>query len=182
MKKLILLICGLFLLNSCTTSSSVISTPTPASSPSSVSSITPSVTSITEPSIVLPIAEYAKRRTVKYYGKYVQDRFTGYHVGDDIEYTDIDGPVAVHAITDGTIEMVSFVSGYGGFIRIKHTINNQTIHSIYGHIALNSAQVKIGDKVKANQFLANLGKGNSSETDGERSIYILLFIVVMTIA
>ncbi len=171
MKTIALLLCSLSILTSCTTAEpttsadiSLNTTTTPATVPSSTITTPPAQTH----SIVLPIEQYGKRKTLKVFGEYIQDRFTGYHVADDIEFTDTDADVPVKAIADGQVEVVQFVSGYGGFIRIKHTIDGKTIHSLYGHIALQSAAVKVGDQVKAGQFLADLGKGFSTETDGER--------------
>lgn len=170
MKSMALLLCSLSILTSCTTmdlTTSDISLNT-STVPTNVDTpiVTPPPTQTA--SIVLPINQYGQRKTLKVFGEYIQDRFTGYHVADDIEFTDTDTAVPVKAIADGQVEVVQFVSGYGGFIRIKHTIDGQTIHSIYGHISLSSAAVKVGDQVDAGQFLANLGKGFSPETDGER--------------
>lgn len=178
MKQLSLLLCSLSLLTACTNvdksdpGSNIdlgATTPTPlvlnSSSPSTPST-QPSV--ITAAKIVLPIDGYGERKHLKVFGEYIQDRFTGYHVADDIEYTDVESDTPVRAMADGEVERVQFASGYGGMIKIKHQIDNQTIHSIYGHIALDSAQVNTGDRVKAGQFLANLGKNNSEESDGER--------------
>jgi hypothetical protein len=177
MKQLSLILCSLSLLTACATSSSDpsasislgVTSQTPiviASSSPSTPSPQPSVDTVAK--IVLPIDEYGAKKTLKVFGEYIQDRFTGYHVADDIEYTDIESETPVRAMADGQIEIVQFASGYGGMIKIKHKIDNQTIHSIYGHIALDSTQLKAGDQVKAGQFLANLGKNNSEESDGER--------------
>lgn len=178
MKKLSLILCSLSLLTACTNVGNSdlntninleATTPTPFV----LNTSTPSTPS-TQPSmdtaakIVLPIDEYGERKNLKVFGEYIQDRFTGYHVADDIEFTDVESDTPVRAMADGEIETVQFASGYGGVIKIKHQIDNQTIHSIYGHIALDSAQIIAGDQVKAGQFLANLGKNNSEESDGER--------------
>lgn len=176
MKRLSLILCSLSLLTACTASNnsainniSLGETSSPpivvATSPTKPTP-QPSIEATTK--IVLPIDEYGARKTLKIFGEYIQDRFTGYHVADDIEYTDIESDTPVRAMADGEVEVVQFASGYGGMIKIKHLIDNQTIHSIYGHVALNSAKVNVGDQVKAGQFLANLGRNNSEESDGER--------------
>lgn len=118
--------------------------------------------------IAEPIAEYATRRTFKAFGEYISDRFNGYHVGDDVEYTGTETEVAVNAIADGTVKQVSRVSGYGGLIIIEHTFEDKTVTALYGHIDLSSATVSSGDTVSKGQFIANLGAGESDETDGER--------------
>ncbi len=178
MKQLSLILCSLSLLTACTTAgnsdpSASISLGTTSPTPTVIASSSPAVPSPqpsvdTAAKIVLPIDEYGARKNLKIFGEYIQDRFTGYHVADDIEYTDIESDTHVRAMADGEVEIVQFASGYGGMIKIKHQIDNQTIHSIYGHIALDSAKVKAGDQVKAGQFLANLGVNNSEESDGER--------------
>lgn len=131
----------------------------PAEAPS-----TDSPASSVEPAMVFPVEEYASRRTSKTFGEYIQDKFRGYHVADDVEFTDMTEEVPVVAITEGTVEEVEWVSGYGGFIRVKHP----TVNALYAHIDLESAGVEEGDTVQAGQFLANLGDHESSETDGER--------------
>lgn len=114
--------------------------------------------------VVLPVEGYAERRTVKVFGQYVSDRFTGYHVGDDIEFGDVLEEVPVTAVMDGTVVQIGYVSGYGGMAVIDHG----EVNAIYGHIDLSSSSLKAGDAVTMGQFIANLGEGGTTETDGER--------------
>lgn len=118
--------------------------------------------------LTLPIAEYGERLRYKAFGEYIQDRFRGYHVGDDIEYEDESKEVPASAIANGTIKYIGRVDGYGGLIIVKHNINAKTIHSLYGHLDLSSSTLKEYDTVAKGQFLANLGNNKSVETDGER--------------
>lgn len=123
------------------------------------------------PHIVLPVNEYAQRSTVKRFGDFVQDRFQGYHVGDDIEFNDqesLNQEIPVVSISDGIVTRVDSISGYGGFLSINHEIDGKTLHANYGHLDLRSTKLKQGDRVAKGQFLANLGDHKSSETDGER--------------
>lgn len=147
---------SLILLSGCTTTALPIDTPEPS----------PTNTPIAQ--VVAPIAEYGARNHLKSFGEYIQDRFVGYHLADDIEYTDTTIDTPVYSIADGTVTYSKFTSGYGGMIRIKHTIDNQAIQAIYGHVDLSSNSLKEGDQVQKGQFLANLGKDKSPETDGER--------------
>jgi len=39
--------------------------------------------------VLLPIAEYQQRRTFNGFGEFSQGTLPGYHVGEDIEYTDV---------------------------------------------------------------------------------------------
>lgn len=165
MKNVAWLVFPLVLLAGCSLAPSSAVLPEPSAA---TGSQTPSSSTVNQPAIFFPIAGYNERLTFKVFGQYVHDRFTGYHVGDDIEYTDTEQVIPVRAMADGEIEIREWVSGYGGLVRIKHVIDGQVIHSLYGHIALSSVSLKVGDHIKAGQFLANLGKGYSTETDGER--------------
>lgn len=118
--------------------------------------------------LTLPISEYGERLRYKVFGEYIQDRFKGYHIGDDIEYEEENKEVPVSAIAKGTIAYIGRVDGYGGLIVIKHRINAKTIHALYGHLDLSSSTLKENDTVVKGQFLANLGNNKSVETDGER--------------
>ncbi len=118
--------------------------------------------------VVLPVEGYFERATYKVFGEYYSDRFVGWHSGDDVEFVDTVEEVPVVAIADGTVTRVGTVGGYGGFMSILHTVDGREIHAIYGHIDLSSTSLSVGDAVTRGQFLANLGEGYSSETDGER--------------
>ncbi len=114
--------------------------------------------------VELPIQGYEERRTAKDFGEYISDRFVGYHMGDDIEYEDVAEDVPVVSIADGTVERVEFVSGYGGFVLIKHS----DVRAIYGHLDLSSITLTPGDTIVKGQFIGHLGDDRSQETDGER--------------
>lgn len=123
---------------------------------------------VKEAAVVLPVQEYAKRRTLKTYGEYISDRFQGYHVGDDIEFTDVTEDVPVRAIAGGTVEYASTASGYGGVIIIRHDIEGQVVRAVYGHVDMTNASVGVGDAVEKGQTIAQLGEHETAETDGER--------------
>lgn len=98
------------------------------------------------------------------------ERFSGYHTGVDYEilpgeeYADI----SVFVICDGKILRKEMANGYGGMLIQSCELDNQSVTVVYGHINLISVSRKIGDTVVQGDFLAILGKGYSSETDGER--------------
>ncbi|TSC76600.1 MAG: peptidase M23 [Parcubacteria group bacterium Gr01-1014_31] len=142
-------------------------TPGPSATPALQPTATPQPSPIPSTAVVLPIAGYRERRTFKVYGQYVQDRFRGYHTGDDIEYADISKDVPVFAIADGEVVAARRVNGYGGMLIIRHTVAGRTVSALYGHLDLNSARAT-GTKVKAGEQIAILGDHKSSETDGER--------------
>lgn len=171
MKKLIAFVALVSLGFGCTPVADIASNgPAPASSDAD--------SAVMEEALVdLPIAGYVERRTFKGFGEYVQDRFTGYHVGDDIEYADVDDDVPVNAIAEGVIVKKGWVSGYGGLIVIDHVVKNEHIKAIYGHLDLASSDLQEGDSVARGQFIGNLGDGESEETDGERKhLHFALYI------
>lgn len=117
----------------------------------------------------LPVEGYFERVTLKPFGKFVNDRFYGYHAADDIEFTDsAEVEIPVLAIGDGVVVRAAWIGGYGGQMIIEHSVDGRTIHAMYGHLDLASGSVAVGDRVSQGQFLANLGDGESEETDGER--------------
>lgn len=123
---------------------------------------------IIESELTYPVEGFEERRTFKVFGQFVDDRFYGYHVGDDIEFGDTEEEVPVVAMADGTVEVAKWVSGYGGVMILRHEVDGVAYHAIYGHVDLSSLAVEVGDLVMKGQFLANLGDGESTETDGER--------------
>ena len=99
-----------------------------------------------ENSIVFPIEGYAVRRTFNGFGEYSQGSLTGYHVGDDIEYTDkLADSIPVVSIAQGTVARLENVAGYGGMILVTHVINGKELNAIYGHIDLGSVVVVVGE-------------------------------------
>lgn len=140
------------------------------SSPTSTlgDSIERDLTEQTSTHVVLPIADYEQRRSYKGFGEYVDDRFAGYHIGDDVEYADITDDVPVYAMADGTVSYLDSVWGYGGLLMIEHVIDGVVYQSLYGHIDLGSVPYGIGDVVTAGDQVAILGEPDEGETSGER--------------
>ncbi len=151
----------------------VIPTPSPVQVVESIPSVP---TSVSESLVVLPVDGNAVgyNATYKRFGEYFEDRFSGYHAGEDIEVPPEDlGPgeiqkVPVRAIANGTVKYLKWVSGYGGVMVIEHEVGDEVVNAIYGHIDIDSTSLKVGDRVIKSQFLANLGADKSKQTDGER--------------
>ncbi len=126
-------------------------------------------------SLVEPTQEFKSRITKKTFGQYITpqdspiqpERFTGYHTGVDVEFTDTSSEVPVRAIASGKVELAQSVSGYGGVVVIHHTLEAKPILVLYGHLAP-SALPKVGKEVVAGEIIGRLGAGGTSETDGER--------------
>lgn len=130
----------------------------------SVNELEEDVDVIQQVRVVLPTDDYLARRTFKAFGEQIADRFSGYHVGDDIEFADVADEVPVYAIADGVVVQMREVSGYGGFALIDHG----DVNAIYGHIDLGASTLAPGDQVTKGQVIARLGDGETAETDGER--------------
>lgn len=127
---------------------------------------------------VNPVEGALSRITKKPFGIYITpktspvqpERFQGYHTGADLETTpaeqEIDVPVV--ALCDGKLLMARSATGYGGVAVQSCVLDGQAVTVVYGHIRLSSVKAKVGDMLKSGDFLANLGTGFSSQTDGER--------------
>ncbi|PLX25225.1 hypothetical protein C0580_02970 [Candidatus Parcubacteria bacterium] len=123
-----------------------------------------------------PIANFNERITKKPFGIYITpknspvqpEKFTGYHTGVDVEYDDLpDEKISVYAIADGQVVRSDWVSGYGGMVAIRHTIDDKNYIAIYGHLNPDNLP-KVSDKITIGQEIGYLGQGYSSETDNER--------------
>ncbi len=155
------------------------STPPQLSASSSASSAQPLSHPASQPSSLdFPLANALARVTKKPFAIFITpatspvqpERFRGYHTGTDFETfpgeQGIDVPVS--AICDGTLVMKKWATGYGGVAVERCTIDGQPVTVVYGHLKLASVTPKVGDAMKAGQTFAVLGKGFSTETDGER--------------
>lgn len=130
------------------------------------------------PEAVAPVEGFFNRITKKPFGIYITpkrspvqpERFTGYHAGSDAETTsdeqNVDVPV--YSVAAGTVTRVSHVNGYGGVIMVQHKVGDETVTALYGHVRFATVSVKVGQQVEAGHKIAVLGKGYSTETDGER--------------
>ena len=125
-----------------------------------------------------PIANALSRITKKPFAIFITpktspvqpERFQGYHTGSDLETTadEQNTDVSVVALCNGKLLEKKIASGYGGVAVQACVLDGQSVTVIYGHLNLTSIATKIGDQLKVGDFLGNLGKGFSPETDGER--------------
>jgi murein DD-endopeptidase MepM/ murein hydrolase activator NlpD len=131
------------------------------------------------PALLLPpISSASERVTKKPFGIKISptnspvspERFTGYHTGVDFEILigeeNIDVPIS--AICSGKLLLKKWGSGYGGYAVQACKLENQDITVVYGHLKLSGIEINVGDEVLAGQKIGILGKGYSTETDGER--------------
>lgn len=129
----------------------------------------------TQNTLVFPIADFKNRITKKPFGIYITpqtspvqpEKFTGYHTGVDVEYTDVSSDVPVYAVYNGKVVYANYVSGYGGVIIISFQYQNKNYLALYGHLRLGSL-VGLGTSVKRGEKIGVLGTGYTQETSGER--------------
>lgn len=128
--------------------------------------------------ITPPMDRALERVTKKPFGIYITtasstvspERFHGYHTAVDFEAFDSekDTDVPVRTICAGPLLEKEWTAGYGGVAVQKCQLDGQTVTIIYGHIKLASVSRKVGQQMEQGEQLAILGKGYSTETDGER--------------
>ncbi len=129
-------------------------------------------------SFVPPFENATKRVTKKPFAIVVSpdnspvkpERFSGFHTGVDFEILsgeeDVDVPVM--AICGGRLVQKQINNGYGGVAVQECLLENQKLQIVYGHLRLGSISKKIGEYISPGEKMAVLGKGDSTETDGER--------------
>lgn len=128
--------------------------------------------------IVPPLPEPASRTTKKGFGLYVSpqdspvspERFRGYHAGIDLETfgEEQELDIEVAAICDGPLLVKRTASGYGGVAVQSCRIGDREATVVYGHLKLASIDREAGEHLAAGDRLGLLGRGLTSETDGER--------------
>lgn len=129
----------------------------------------------TSSGLMLPVENFFERITKKPFGIYITpetspvqpERFSGYHTGVDVEFTDVLKDVRIRAIADGTVIYSGRANGYGGVVAVRHTIEGKNYVAVYGHLDP-STLVENRAAIKAGEWLGSLGKGYSAETDNER--------------
>ena len=125
-----------------------------------------------------PLDRSKERVTKKPFGIYITpknspvqpEKFQGYHTGTDFEIfpEELNTDVAVQAVCTGKLILKKYAGGYGGVAAEACELDNHPITVVYGHLNLASINAKAGDDLSAGDFLGNLGKAYSTETNGER--------------
>jgi len=86
---------------------------------------------------------------------FISNPFTDSHRGIDLGWCDDTGPHApVYSVADGTVIYSKFQNTGGYVLHIRH---DNGFCSEYAHLQKGSIKVKIGDKVKMGQQIANMG-------------------------
>jgi murein DD-endopeptidase MepM/ murein hydrolase activator NlpD len=69
----------------------------------------------------------------------------------------------VRAIADGVVVETGNPSGtYGVYAVIEHTVNGQSVRSLYGHMQEKSLAVSVGDTVTVGQLVGQVGSSGAS--------------------
>jgi murein DD-endopeptidase MepM/ murein hydrolase activator NlpD len=92
------------------------------------------------------------------------------HEGIDIRHlqTDKRGEPTdpVMATADGTVVYFSIrssLSNYGNYLVLRHVVQGIEIYSLYAHLSAVRPGLKIGDKVKAGEVIATMGRSSNAE-------------------
>ena len=154
-----------------------------STAPSSIQNQPVAPESLVEPVVapkefVAPLSDAKARITKKPFGIQITprtspvqpERLSGYHSGVDFEpvVDEQDSDVQTHAVCTGELLVKRYASGYGGVAVQRCRIENQDVTIVYGHVRLTSIVTQQGETLSAGNMLGVLGKGYSSETDGER--------------
>lgn len=135
-------------------------------------------TSQAKPQLSLPVDNALARVTKKPFGLKVSpqnspvspEKFAGYHTGTDFETlpeeANID--VTVKAVCAGKLLVKKYATGYGGVVVQACKLYGADVTIVYGHVKLASIVKAVGVSLAAGDEIGVLGKGYSSETDGER--------------
>lgn len=128
---------------------------------------------VTQDLVVPPIdpeAPWGYHATLKIFGQFVNDRFYGYHAGEDVEvFPEFEGKdIEVRSVADGYIVYKNWVGGYGGVVIVEHEIAGELYRSLYGHLDLGSVTQDVGELLQKGEVFALLGDPYSTQTDGER--------------
>jgi len=82
-----------------------------------------------------------------------------WHLGQDLGAT---SGTRINAIADGTVLKAGSVTGFGQWVVLRHTVGGETVSSVYGHVLDGDKYVKVGQKVKAGQRIADVGSTGTS--------------------
>ncbi|MBD8079665.1 peptidoglycan DD-metalloendopeptidase family protein [Cellulosimicrobium arenosum] len=107
-------------------------------------------------SVVSPLAKGSYNLS-SYYGPRCMPTANAstWHLGQDMGAK---SGTRINAIAAGTVLRAGSVSGFGQWVVIKH----RTVSSVYGHVLDGDKYVKVGQKVKAGQRIADVGSTGTS--------------------
>lgn len=140
--------------------------------------VNPPAAAVNHSVLTEPIDSAKSRVTKKPFGLYVTpknspvqpEKFAGFHTGVDFETTpdEQETNVPIKAICTGPLMVKRTATGYGGVVVQSCTLAGSPITVIYGHLTIASVAASVGNTLNAGNTIGVLGKGYSTETDGER--------------
>lgn len=63
----------------------------------------------------------------------------------------------IYAVAAGVVTFHAMDGSLGNKVEIAHVIKGQAVESVYAHMQLNSSPLKVGDKIKAGDFIGLVG-------------------------
>ena len=189
MNKRILILFSALILSACSTTTSLTTDKSAIhTKTNTATNDTPVITNIIDPAvnpndvksatISEPIDNALNRVTKKPFGIKVSpndspvspEKFSGYHTGVDFETfpNEQDSVVNIYAVCAGSLLLKKYAIGYGGVAVQQCSVEGSDVTVVYGHLKLDSITAKIGQNLNQGEEIGILGKGYSTETDGER--------------
>lgn len=157
--------------------------PAPSPTASLISDVSTSAPTTIAPAptsaiLQFPIADRQNRVTKKPFGIKVSpgnspvspEKFSGFHTGTDFETfaDEQNADVEITAACNGKVLLKKWATGYGGVMVQSCKLDNADVTLIYGHLNISSINLTVGQTISVGDKIGNLGKGYSTETDGER--------------
>lgn len=68
----------------------------------------------------------------------------------------------IYAIADGVVSASEFGGGYGQYVYIEHTIDGQSVVSVYAHMQRGSSPLVVGDRIAVGEFIGLVGNTGTS--------------------
>lgn len=139
----------------------------------------PDVPEAPKPNVIYPMSSFKDREIVNPFGRYFAPgtsshpdldvcsnavAYTGYHTALDIEALpdETSKSVPILSIASGIVRRATTASGYGGLVVIQYALNGQTYTAYYGHLNINSINLKENAKVNLGDKIGELGPACSS--------------------
>lgn len=78
----------------------------------------------------------------------------------------------LYAYADGVVAKAGFATGFGDWVVIDHQIDGKLYSTVYGHVFEEDIHVKVGDKVKAGQHIADEGYNGEVSPPGPQGSHL----------
>lgn len=78
----------------------------------------------------------------------------------------------LYAYADGVVAKAGSATGFGDWVVIDHQIDGKLYSTVYGHVFEEDIHVKVGDKVKAGQHIADEGYNGEVSPPGPQGSHL----------